>query len=124
MITLLPVDPAYAYDYLAILMVKSDKGLPVYRELEQVEQFLKVQHKNHEEVMCSYQFNMLYKVNLSTFDAVDKAWKGKISARKVQEVNQLRFKYKQALQAQYWPTEPIGELKVVPKLPKSRKRKC
>lgn len=38
--TLLPVDAAYAYDYLAILYVKKDAGLPVTNEIERIETFL------------------------------------------------------------------------------------
>lgn len=111
MTTFLPVDHAFAFDYLAILQVKQMNGLPVGDEIERVENFLKIQHPNMTAILASQEYQNLYCVNRSVFDAIDAAYKDEISASKVQEVNHKRFKAKQALQKRFWPKSKLCEKK-------------
>lgn len=108
---LLPVDEAYALDYLAVLYAKRDNGLKVDPEIKRIEQFLAVQFSNFQQVLASKEFHVLYQANLNTFDAIELAHKDKISARKVQETNYFRFIAKSHLQERFWPKVPLIEQK-------------
>lgn len=109
--TLLPVDAAYAFDYLAILYVKREAGLAVASEIERVEMFLRVQHANMGRVLASGAFKQLLSVNQAVFDAIEKAHGNKISARAVQAVNAKRFAAKRRLQEAFWPLAALAEVK-------------
>lgn len=109
--TLLPVDAAYAYDYLAILYVKKDAGLPVTNEIERIETFLKIQHPNMSTVLSSTGFKRLLVANQLVFDAIEKAHHNKIQAREVQRINMLRFTAKKKLQQEFWPMTGLNETK-------------
>lgn len=108
---LLPVDEGYAFDYLAVLHTKSEAGLDVKAELSRVEVFLAQQITNLNQVLGSIEYKRLLVANSRTFEAIESAHRGKISARKVQEINHLRFKAKRELQRKFWPNAPILERK-------------
>lgn len=110
---LLPVDAAYAFDYLAILMVKQDRGLQVNGELSRLEKFLEAQLGEDEmrKVMKSGEFHASYVANGNVFEAIEAAHTGTIPARRVQEINHQRFEAKRALQKRFWPKVELMEKK-------------
>lgn len=112
MILLLPVDPAYAFDYLAVLLVKRDQGLDVKTDIDRVEGLLRAQlGQQFDAIVASNEFHLSFVANRNVFDAIEKAHQSRIGARKVQLVNHQRFQAKRALQARFWPTVPVTERK-------------
>jgi hypothetical protein len=114
MITIL-VDEGYAYDYLAILAVKSKK-LKTDKSLEirdQCSEFImeQVGEDKHLNILSSKEFVDLFNINSETFDAVEKARYGKISAKEVDDLNMKRYNCKVALQNEFFPQQKISELK-------------
>lgn len=108
---LLPVDESYAFDYLAILQVKRDNGVAVEAHLAQIETFLVAQVENFGAVMASAAYKRMLVANQLTFDAVEQAAHGTISARAVQQANVQRFRAKRRLQRQFWPNRAMTEKK-------------
>lgn len=106
----LPVDPAYALDYLAILEVKLQRGLPVREELEKVKSFLSRQF-DLIEVQMSEEYVQLLHANAATFDAVEKANDDKVPASYVVARNYDRYLAKKDLQRRFWPQAELGEKK-------------
>lgn len=111
MTILLPVDAAYAFDYLAILQIKRDNGLPVHDDLTRVWKALSNQVFEIEEILRSDEFRLMTKTNQDTFEAIECAHKDKIGAREVQEINYRRYEAKRALQQRFWPSQPLTEQK-------------
>ena len=103
MINLL-VDEAYAFDYLSILHVKKEfnpKVVDNWRKCflhleEQVSKDLMDKIINSEEYL-----NMI-EANKITFNAVEQARYGNITAKKVDEANMLRYKRKLELQNRFF----------------------
>lgn len=108
---LIPTDEADAYDRLAILWIKRDEGLKVQDEIDRLQAALKERDPSLPKVIKSKEFFVLLKANQSTFDAIERAWHGVITAKRVQEINQLRFKAKQKLQRRFWKSSPLLEKK-------------
>lgn len=108
---LIPTDEADAYDRLAILYIKADQGLNVEEETERLVMALRDLQPSFTKVTTSKEFFVLLKANQSTFDAIERAWRGVITAKRVQEINQLRFKAKQKLQRRFWKSSPLLEKK-------------
>lgn len=110
---LLPVDASYALDYLAVLKVKAGNGLDCESEMERVEALLEVQIGKdlYLKITSSDEFHQSYLANQRVFDAIEKAHRGKISARRVQEINHERYLAKQALQKRFWPKVELMERK-------------
>jgi hypothetical protein len=109
------VDEGYAYDYLAILAVKSKK-LKTDKALEarnQCDEFIRNQigEEKHLDILKSKNFIDLFNVNSETFDAVEKARYGEISAKEVDDLNMKRYNCKVALQNEFFPQQKISELK-------------
>jgi hypothetical protein len=114
MITIL-VDEGYAYDYLAILTVKAKK-INTDKSLEardQCNEFIMSQigEDKHFDILKSKNFTDLFDVNSETFDAVEKARYGEISAKEVDDLNMKRYNCKIALQNKFFPQQKISELK-------------
>lgn len=115
MINLL-VDECYAFDYLSILQVK--RNLDQNNNSEQWKQcyeYLKSQLGDDKftDVIQSLEYGNLYKSNLLTFDAVDKARSGKdIKAKEVDDLNMERYYAKVALQNKFFPNEKLIERKI------------
>jgi hypothetical protein len=114
MITIL-VDEGYAYDYLAILQVKnkknnSQKTLDA-RSLCNEHILDQVGDDKHIEILQSQEFKNLVDINSQTFDAVEKARYGQISAKEVDDLNMKRYHCKVALQNKFFPSIEITEIK-------------
>lgn len=109
------VDEGYAYDYLSILWVKHMKfnnqaSLKARRDCDV---FLEKQvgEDKHLDILSSVEFGELIKANHETFDAVEKARYGEISAKEVDDLNMKRFYCKMALQNKFFPSSSMNEVK-------------
>lgn len=108
----LPVDPGFAFDYLAILQVKSSKGLVVSKELILVGGELKRQCPgNFEAILDSPEYYELLEANRVTFELVDLAKIDQCKASEVDQSNYRRYLAKVALQERFWPANPVLERK-------------
>lgn len=106
----IPVDEAYALDYLAILAVKLENGLDVRTEIESFSEALRAQIPGLPSILASDEYRELLGANRGTFLAIELAAKDRIKASAVQEVNRKRFLMKQALQRTFWGS-PLLEQK-------------
>jgi hypothetical protein len=118
MISLL-VDSAYAFDYLAILQIKMQKypkkELAKFRQLsetyEECLNYIGSQIDNLEEILESVEYKKLKEANIKTFNAVEEARFGNISAKEVDDCNLERFEAKNRLQSRFFPKERLKEFK-------------
>jgi hypothetical protein len=98
----LKVDEAYAFDYLSILYIKKDRSQKCYQIWKDCFDFLSVQLTNFIEIINSHEYINLLEANKITFEAVEKARYGNISAKAVDEANMLRHKRKIELQKKFF----------------------
>lgn len=109
---LLPVDEAYALDYLSILLTKRSKGLNVNSEIASLGGDMRKQlGVLFETILTSQEFFALQKANTEVFDAIEKAHRDEIKASEVQAINYRRYLAKKALQARFWPESQLAEQK-------------
>jgi hypothetical protein len=103
MITL-KVDEAYAFDYLSILHVKKELNsqlTPTWQDcLTHIEQQVSSDLMN--QILASDEYKNMIEANQITFNAVEKARYGSITAKEVDEANMLRYKRKLELQAKFF----------------------
>jgi hypothetical protein len=117
MINLL-VDECFAFDYLSILEVKKNMNQDEnYDNWINCLNYLKTQlGEKCIDIIKSKEYGVLYKANLSTFDAVAKARSGgNITAKEVDDCNMERYNAKVALQKVYFPESEVTERKLSPK---------
>ena len=103
----LPVDEAYAFDYLTILKIKSDvnpQNPALSDAYEGCLSALRAQlGASVEEILASPEYHQLLQSNRLTFDAVDRARNGdSITAKEVDDCNMERFRCKMALQQRFF----------------------
>jgi len=108
------VDEGYAYDFLAILDVKRTKNLKGSQSnyeacFSHIES--QIGKQKHSEIINSDKYRDLTAANLETFDAVEKARYGQISAKEVDDLNMKRYYCKVALQRKFFPDSNIAESK-------------
>ena len=100
----LQVDEAYAFDYLSILHVKKSINSDV--EPSWKDCFLHIRNQisitKMEKIINSEEYQRMIEANQITFDAVEKARYGTVSAKEVDEANMLRFKRKLELQKKFF----------------------
>jgi hypothetical protein len=103
------VDEGYAYDYLAILMIKKNHE-SLYRFTSN---YLEAQvgKELHWEIITSKEFQDLVEANQKTFDAVEKAKMNQMTAQQVNNCNVGRYVSKTALHKKYFPEKKITEVK-------------
>ena len=113
MLTIL-VDEAYAFDYLAILLIKYDfsKNELILTKAEECMAHIKSQigKKKMEEILSSDEFKKLLDANKKTFEWVDKAKTDSCKASDVDKSNYERCKARNALQEKFF-TNKISEVK-------------
>ena len=113
MLTIL-VDEAYAFDYLAILLIKYDfsKNELILTKAEECMAHIKSQigTKKMEEILSSDEFKKLLDANKKTFEWVDKAKTDSCKASDVDKSNYERCKARNALQEKFF-TNKISEVK-------------
>lgn len=106
------VDEGYAYDFLAILDVKRQK------KIQNSEKNFKISYDHiehqigkelHDSIYNSDEYLKLVTVNKETFDAVEKARYGSISAKEVDELNMKRYYSKVALQKKFFSSEVLEQ---------------
>ncbi|MFA5234016.1 MAG: hypothetical protein WC390_06400 [Sulfurimonas sp.] len=108
------VDACYAFDYLAILVIKNQKRLIRYDVVEDCKNFLigQIGRNKFVEIMQSQEFENLCQVNSKTFDLVEEARKEDDGlANKVDAANMDRYHAKVALQKSFFSSEPSIEKK-------------
>lgn len=113
MITI-PVDEGYAYDYLAIAIIKSenlnDENCSFLSS--KIDSHLLNELGNiHFKILNSKEFEKLLEANKETFEAVEKARYGKISAKEVDDCNMNRYNCKIDLQKKFFSKNKINEIK-------------
>lgn len=110
---LLPVDEGYAYDVLSICEVKVIKKLPnSEKNFTLINESLQNQlGEIHAKILSSDEYLELIKTNTLTFDAVEKARYGSITAKEVDDLNMKRFFCKKQLQEKFFPNRTILEIK-------------
>jgi len=103
MINLL-VDEAYAFDYLSILEIK--KNLNISNSENWQNCLISIQNQIGLNLMNlivnSEEYKNMIEANQITFDAVEKARYGSITAKEVDEANMLRYKRKVELQNKFF----------------------
>jgi hypothetical protein len=103
MITLL-VDEAYAFDYLSILHVKKSINQQVESSWKECFDYIKNQIGENmmQKIINSKEYHGMIEANQITFDAVEKARYGEITAKEVDDTNMLRYQRKLELQAKFF----------------------
>jgi hypothetical protein len=111
MINLL-VDEAYAFDYLSILHVKKNINPESQLNWENCFSYIREQigDRKMSEIIHSKEYQNMIEANQITFDAVEKARYGSITAKEVDDANMLRYNRKCELQKKYFNTK-IKEFK-------------
>ena len=112
----IPVKPAYAFDYLAILEVKlkkQPKNKTLLYEICKVTNLINNQIGGilFANIYDSYEYNALIEINEKVFEAVEKAKEDEIKASEVDNLNYQRFVCKQALQKTFFDNSTV-EIKI------------
>lgn len=106
------VDECYAFDYLSILEVKKIHNPKHEIYFLDCLNYIKNQIPNiFEAIIDSKEYKELLESNKLTFEAVDRARYGSISAKEVDECNMLRYQKKINLQKAFFPESLIVEKK-------------
>ena len=116
MINLL-VDEAYAFDYLSILHIKSEKnnfsGKP-FDNWKKCYDYLKIQINNDDlwnVIIDSNEFFNMIQANLKTFEAVNKAKSNEVTAQDVDFCNYQRHVAKECFQKKFFNSS-LSEQKI------------
>jgi hypothetical protein len=98
------VDEAYAFDYLSILFIKKNINSDCYDHWVDCYSYIENQLGKNKmiEIVNSIEYIDLIKANQLTFDAVEKARYGSITAKEVDQANLLRHKRKTELQNKFF----------------------
>jgi hypothetical protein len=94
------VDLGYAFDYYAILEIKNTLNFLKTEILNEVSNQMKSQLNSgeFEQIIHSREYAELLEANKKTFDAVERARYGEITAKEVDECNMQRYNAKINLQ--------------------------
>lgn len=109
----LPVSEAYAFDYLAILVVKGERGVEqrdAWKPLA-VDLSRQVGAIRFKLVKRSPEWRRMLAANRRVFLLVERAARGRCEARDVEQSNYERYLAKRELQERFWPGEPLAERK-------------
>jgi hypothetical protein len=110
------VDEGYAFDYLSILHTKhiqnpSDEN---FKKWQDCYDFLNSQINDAylwTKIIESEEIKFIDKANKKTFEAVERARYGEISAKEVDECNMQRYHAKIKFQNKFFPNSKIIEIK-------------
>lgn len=110
------VDEGYAFDYLSILHTKhaqnpSDENFKKWKDCYDYlnNQIDDIQFWN--EIIRSEEIKKIDEANKKTFEAVEKARYGEISAKEVDACNMQRYHAKVEFQNKFFPNSKIIEIK-------------
>lgn len=94
------VDLGFAFDYYSILEIKKDLNLIKQDIIDSIKEHLSQQltTSSFECIINSKEYKTLLDANKQTFDAVERARYGEISAKEVDDCNMLRYNAKINLQ--------------------------
>jgi hypothetical protein len=101
----LPVDEAYAFDYLSILEIKNDKNEQSQKSWANCRNYIKSQVGGElfTKIIDSKEYQNLLLINTITFNAVERArYKNDITAKEVDNANMERHYAKIALQNKFF----------------------
>lgn len=98
------VDEAYAFDFLSVLEIKKNRSEQAMINWHNCFNYLKAQLPNDLFVLIinSNEYRDMLAVNQKTFDAVEKARYGQITAKEVDDANMERHYAKIALQNKFF----------------------
>lgn len=98
------VDEAYAFDYLSILEIKKNRSEQAMQSWHNCFNYLKAQLPSNlfTLVINSSEYRNMVLINQKTFDAVEKARYGNITAKEVDDANMERHHTKIALQNKFF----------------------
>lgn len=98
------VDEAYAFDFLSVLEIKKNRSEQAMINWHNCFNYLKAQLSNDLFVLIinSNEYRDMVAVNQKTFDAVEKARYGQITAKEVDDANMERHYAKIALQNKFF----------------------
>jgi len=107
------VDEGYAFDYLAILEVKKNNNPEQSEVWMSCSSYLSSQFPQSiwHVLISSEEYRKMVEVNQKTFNAVEKARYGEITAKEVDECNMQRFEAKQAFRNKFFPKSNQSEFK-------------
>lgn len=112
------VDEAYAFDYLAILNVKSLK-FPTEKNIRNLQDCFnhisnQVGHDDMNRMINSDEYRNLITINTKTFDLIDWLRDGEqISAKTIDDANMERYYKKKAFQERFFPNSLLTEAKII-----------
>lgn len=100
----LSVDEAYAFDYLSILHVKKEINPNSTDNWDKCYDYIQGQISEElmDKIMNSKEYFNMIDANRITFNAVEQARYGSITAKQVDEANMLRYKRKLEFQAEFF----------------------
>lgn len=110
------ISPAEAFDRLSILLIKEKNGLNCQSETKVLlsEIIDSIGHYKFTNVMSSKEYLDLYDANDDCWKLISNIRKGKkFDAKIVDDINMLRFKFKQNLQKQHFGEELIEQKEVI-----------
>jgi hypothetical protein len=108
----LTVDESYAFDYLSILEIKSNKNGDKKNYKQCKENIIcQIGLDNFLEIEASEEYHQLLKANLNTFNLVEAVKLNPCLGDKVDESNYERYKAKIALQKKFF-NENLSEQKI------------
>ncbi len=99
-------DEGFVFDYLAILQVKQYHMSGMTDHVDRCKANIKSQIglSKFSEIYHSQEYKNLFDANMETFQAVEKARYGEISAKEVDDCNMKRYNAKVALQKKFFPS--------------------
>lgn len=100
------VDEGYAFDYLSILQIKSNRSEQAKQAWQNCYNYLKAQLSSDLfiQIINSQEYENMLSVNKKTFDAVELARYGSITAKEVDNANMERHHAKIVLQKRFFLT--------------------
>ena len=109
----LAVDEGYAYDFLAILKIKENRNLisPIMFEKYSAMISYQIGKELHDTILNSEEFDKCVQINDAVFISVDLAKSNSIMAAAVDQLNNVRFKTKIALQKKFFSQNEVTEVK-------------
>jgi hypothetical protein len=105
------VDEGYAFDFLSILQIKKNKSIQSMKNWQDCFDHLKSQLPNDlfNSIIYSQEYSCMIEINQKTFDAVEKARYGEITAKEVDNANMERYHVKNKLQNKFFNNKPTEE---------------
>lgn len=107
------VDPGYAFDYFAILLIKQKHHPALEKYIDHLQRSIcsQIGHELWQTIISSEEFDHLLKANQTVFDSVELAKTNNITAKEVDQKNTSRFLAKIELQKKFFHNNHTQEWK-------------